>query len=464
MGKELLKRLQEQTRARLEELQTRAEDPNVTAEDLQNLQDEVDQETKNMKDISDQIAALAEGDDGNNGDDGSDDGSDAGNDDSGSDAGDGSGSDSGNGDNSGDGSKRGVQHVTPAQRNNVLDAIRRGKNAGHNAIVVRDAADSDEAIRSAFANAVLGRADAKQLRSLGVANGKGSVTIPKVVAKDIITYTEEENLLRKYGTVVQSTDTQGYPILVKKATANSHKKERADDDPTPESDVEFDEVVLAPAEFDAIATVSQKLITMSGVNVPQAVTDELTKAYAHRESGYMFTGDAVKDEDKNSGSLSNKATAFIGDAVDLTATGWAQILYANIVKLKNMVPTSLLKTSMWIVNRPALTLLESMTDTTGRPLLHEAKDGIGYTLLGYPLDFTDNAEGSTDDAPVFYFGSMKSFYIQDVLGSMAVQPLYELYATTNRVGFKIYNIVDGQLVFSPLEIPVYKYELTAPKA
>jgi HK97 family phage major capsid protein len=134
--------------------------------------------------------------------------------------------------------------------------------------------------------------------------------------------------------------------------------------------------------------------------------------------------------------------------------------------LKNKIVTSLLPGSIWIVNRPALTILESMTDTTGRPLLHEAVDGIGYTLLGYRVDLTDNATGATADSPVFYFGNFKAFYIQDVQGSMAVQPLYELYALTNRVGMKIYNIVDGQLIYSPYEPAVYKYEpgVADPKA
>lgn len=455
MNKKFLLRMQAETRGRLDTLQKRAEDPAVSPDDLKTIKEDVDKEAKNLQDISDQLAAL--------GGDGSDDGSqgDGEDDSTRSDEND-TDNDSGasNGDDNSDEHDRGVQRVTPEQRSAVLGAITRSRSIQ----VTHDQADTDKAIRSAFANAVLGRADSKQLRSLGVEAGKGSVTIPKVVAKDIITYTEEENLLRKYGTVVQTTNTQGYPVLVKKATANQHKKERADDKPIPETDIEFDEVLLAPSEFDSIATVSQKLVTMSGVNVPQVVTNELTKAYARSEAAYMFNGTAASADDNNPGALSVKATAFVGAAVDIEAAGWAQVLYANLVKLKNMVPTALLKSSMWTVNRPALTLLESMTDTTGRPLLHEAKDGIGYTLLGYKVDFTDNATGSTADAPVFYFGSMKSFYIQDVMGSMAVQPLYELFATTNRVGFKIYNIVDGQLIFSPLEIPVYKYELTAPKA
>jgi HK97 family phage major capsid protein len=463
MNKQLLLRLQKQTRARLDGLKKRATDDSISADDLKTIQDQVDQEVANLQDISSQLADLDGGGAPDDSDDSGTDDSTRGGEDNTDDTSDDDNGTNESGNEPKNDNKRGVNPVDPDQRQKVLQSIARSKAIQ----VTHDEADSDEQIRSAFANAVLGRADGKQLRSLGVDSGKGSITIPKVVSKDIITYTEEQNLLRKYGTVVQTSNTQGYPVLVKKMEANQHKKERADNDPIPETDIAFDEVLLAPSEFDAIATFSQKLVAMSSVNVPKVVTDELTKAYSRKESIYMFNGTADKPEDTNPGALATKAVPFYeSKKVDVTVDGFAQNLYTQLVHLKNKIVTSLLPGSIWIVNRPALTILESMTDTTGRPLLHEAVDGIGYTLLGYRVDLTDNATGATADSPVFYFGNFKAFYIQDVQGSMAVQPLYELYALTNRVGMKIYNIVDGQLIYSPYEPAVYKYEpgVADPKA
>ena len=119
---------------------------------------------------------------------------------------------------------------------------------------------------------------------------------------------------------------------------------------------------------------------MSGVNIEEIVIEELKKAYVRKETSYMFKGADVGHT--NPGSLFNKAVAFEGSfTIDYAAAGWSQLLYAALVRMKNTPTTSVLKKSMWIVNRAALTKLESMTDTTGRPLLHvDATEGVTYKL------------------------------------------------------------------------------------
>ncbi|MBU5885667.1 phage major capsid protein, partial [Vibrio cholerae O1] len=57
----------------------------------------------------------------------------------------------------------------------------------------------------------------------------GSVTVPEVIASEVISYAQEENLLRKYGTVIRTAGDVKYPILVKIAEANVNKKDRTTD-------------------------------------------------------------------------------------------------------------------------------------------------------------------------------------------------------------------------------------------
>jgi hypothetical protein len=66
--------------------------------------------------------------------------------------------------------------------------------------------------------------------------------------------------------------------------------------------------------------------------------------------------------------------------------------------------------------------------------------------------------------PVIYFGDFSSFHYQDVEGTTEVNRLVELYAASNLVGFQVYNIVDGQLIYSPLEPTMYKYEVKGAEA
>ncbi|QPQ33102.1 phage major capsid protein [Lysinibacillus sp. JNUCC 51] len=348
--------------------------------------------------------------------------------------------------------KRRVYGATPRKRSAALRAVRSSLSTRNASPMTK----KDAQIRSAFANFVVGKINESEARSLGIEVGNGSVTIPKVIASEVITYAQEENLLRKYGTVVQTKDTQGYPILVKKADANINKGERSTN--IAETEIEFDEVTLNPAEFDALATVTKKLLARADVPVEDIVVDELKKAYVRKETNYMFNGDDKGHE--NPGALAKKAVAFYENPGD--------DLYDSLVKLKNTPVTEVVKAARWIINRAALTLIETMKTADGFPLLRpfEAPEGgIKHTLLGYEFDFTDDADAADPTKAVFYFGDFSQFRIQDVIGSMEIQRLVEAYSAQNKVGFQIYNVVDGQLIYSPLAPAVYRYEVgaTVPK-
>lgn len=447
MNKKLLIALQKRNKARLTELRTQVENPETRAEDLTAIQDEIAQITNELQDVADQLAELE--------DDGSSEGSDnSGNDDSQDDE----NRDGGNDDEGQGGSDDENRSATPEQRSAALAAIGSGLSTRN----AKSTKVRESEVRSAFANFVVGKISEGEARSLGIETGNGSVTVPEVIASEIITYAQEENLLRKYGTVNRTKGDVKYPVLVKKAEANLNKKERASDDEIPETSIEFDEILLNPAEFDALATVTKKLLNMSGAPIETIVIDELKKAYVRKETNYMFNGDDSGNE--NPGALAKKAVPFVPSvAVDVTAADAGQKLYDALIEMKNTPVTEVMKNGRWIINRAALTLIEKMKTSDGFPLLRpmtQAEGGIGNSLVGYPMEFTDSADKKgAADIPVLYFGDFKSFQIQDVIGAMQMQKLVEKYAGTNRVGFQIYNLLDGQLVYSKFEPTVYRYEI-----
>ncbi|ANY29971.1 TPA: phage major capsid protein [Bacillus mobilis] len=450
MNKQLLLALKKRNKERLTELRTKIESPELRAEDLTAIQEEIDEINKQLQDVADELANLEDDGEGDEGDEEGDEGSG----DTGAE-GSGEGGEGRNGNPEGGEQRSGL---TPEQRQAAMSAIATGLSTrGH-----KTTKKKEKEIRSAFANFVVGRISEAEARSLGIEAGNGSVTIPEVIASEIITYAQEENLLRKYGTVVRTAGDVKYPVLVKKADANVRKKERGASDEITETAIEFDEILLSPAEFDALATVTKKLLKMTGAPIEQIVVDELKKAYVRKETNYMFNGDDKDNE--NPGALAKKAVKYFeSEAIDINTAGYSQKVLQQLVKLKGQPVTEVLKKSMWIVNRAGLTLLEGMTDTTGRPLLHTAVDGVGYKLLGHNLDFTDAADGTDPTKPVFYFGDFKAFHIQDVIGAMELQKLIEKFSGTNKVGFQIYNLLDGQLVYSPFEPAVYRYEVGATK-
>ncbi|AMR87638.1 phage major capsid protein [Bacillus thuringiensis] len=452
MNRQLLLALQKRSNERLVELRTQVENPELRAEDLPAIQEEIDEINKQLQEVADALANLeddGEGEEGN-GDD------EEGTGESGTEG-------SGEGGEGRTGTPEGGENrtgLTAEQRQSAMAAIATGLSTrGH-----KTTKKKEKEIRSAFANFVVGRISEAEARSLGIEAGNGSVTIPEVIASEIITYAQEENLLRKYGSVHKTAGDMKYPVLVKKADANVRKKERKDNDEIVATDIEFDEVLLDPAEFDALATVTKKLLKMTGAPIEQIVVDELKKAYVRKEINYMFNGDDVGNE--NPGALAKKAVAFKpSNPVDLKAKDAGQLMYDALVEMKNTPVTEVMKKGRWIINRAALTAIEKMKTTDGFPLLRpmtQVEGGIGNTLIGYPVDFTDAADvKGKPDVPVLYFGDISAFHIQDVIGAMELQKLIEKFAGTNKVGFQIYNLLDGQLVYSPFEPAVYRFEVQA---
>ncbi|MDT2735292.1 phage major capsid protein [Enterococcus thailandicus] len=309
--------------------------------------------------------------------------------------------------------------------------------------------------RSAFLRYLAGRITPNQARSLGVGFNNGKVLVPEELNKEIISYLQEENPLRKFATVHSTKGTQGFPVQVKQAEANTVTTERDDDNLIPFTDIEFDDVYLAPIEFDAIIKVTKKLTHMSDFDVEAIVIEELKKAYLRKETFWYFSNP------DNAGNLSKKAVAF-------TATGDND--YLKLVQLKNALPTAMRSGARWMINRAAQTLLESMLDSTGNPILKDSgNDDFDYKLFTYPVEVTDYAD-KYDEAgkkfdpsvPVIYFGNYSYFHIQDVIGSMEIEKLTELFSRENKIGFKIYHINDGQLIYGPFETPVYSLDLSTP--
>ncbi|MDZ3951853.1 phage major capsid protein [Bacillus thuringiensis] len=431
--KEILKASQARNKARLAELQGKVEKGEVRSEELAAVKAEVEALTEEAKTLADEIAKLEEKEKEEDPDKKKDDDPEKKEDPAAKENPD------------------TKTELSEEQRSAISASIATALSTkGH-----KSTKNKEKETRSAFANYIVGNIDETEARALGLVTGNGSVTIPDFLSKEIITYAQEENFLRRLGTGVKTKENIKYPVLVKKAEAQGHKNERTNNE-IPETDIEFDEIELSPTEFDALATVTKKLLARTGLPIEQIVMDELKKAYVRKETQYMVNGDEANNI--NDGALAKKAVEFKTDEKNL---------YDALVKMKNTPVKEVRKKARWVLNTAALTKIETMKTDDGFPLLrpfNQAEGGIGYTLLGFPVEEEDAIDiPDSPDTPVFYFGDFSKFYIQDVIGSLEVQKLVELFSRTNRVGFRIWNLLDAQLIHSPFEVPVYKYVLTETK-
>ncbi|PED70432.1 phage major capsid protein [Bacillus pseudomycoides] len=429
--KEILKASQARNKSRLAELQGKVEKGEVRSEELAAVKAEVEALTEEAKTLADELAKLEEEEEVEDPDKKNDDDPDKKEDPAAKENPD------------------TKTELSEEQRSAISASIATALSTkGH-----KSTKNKEKETRSAFANYIVGNIDETEARALGLVTGNGSVTIPDFLSKEIITYAQEENFLRRLGTGVKTKENIKYPVLVKKAEAQGHKNERTNNE-IPETDIEFDEIELSPTEFDALATVTKKLLARTGLPIEQIVMDELKKAYVRKETQYMVNGDEANNI--NDGALAKKAVEFKTEEKDL---------YNALVIMKNTPVKEVRKKARWVLNTAALTKIETMKTDDGFPLLrpfNQAEGGIGYTLLGFPVEEEDAIDITGEpDTPVFYFGDFSKFYIQDVIGSLEVQKLVELFSRTNCVGFRIWNLLDAQLIHSPFEVPVYKYVLKA---
>ncbi|EBH4260082.1 phage major capsid protein [Listeria monocytogenes] len=438
MNKKLLKKMKEQREKRLEELKGKVTNGEIRAADLDAVNGEIDTIIEELQGIKDEL-----GNDEDSSDEEDEEPAEE-EEEKSSEEGDEARDD----DNTDE--DRGAV-LNPEQRDAIMGSISKGLNVRAKSTKKQ----LENQIRSAFANFIVGNINETQARSLGIEVGNGSVTVPDFLAREVITYSQVENFLRRLGTPVSTDENVKYPVLVKRATAQGHKKELTGTDLIPETDVEFDEIELEPTEFDALATVTKKLLKRTGLPIEKIVMDELKKAYTRKETQYMVHGDEVGNI--NDGALAKKAVTFKPDPAETR-------LYDQLVSLKNTPLKPVRKKSRWVVNTAALSLIEKMKTDDGLPLLNplaQAQDGCSYKLLGHLVEEEDEitVEGK-ENVPVFYFGDFSTFYIQDVNGSLELEVLRELFTNTNRVGFKLYSLLDAQLIYSPFEPSIFKFEVT----
>ncbi|HHL0974751.1 TPA: phage major capsid protein, partial [Bacillus cereus] len=249
--KEILNASLTRTKSRLAELQGKVEKNEVRSEELAAIKTEVEELTKEVQTITNELAKLEAEEKGEDPDKKEDPAAKE--------------------------NPNEKTELSEEQRSAISASIAAALSTkGHRA-------NKETEIRSVFANYIVGNIDEKEARALGLVTGNGSVTIPDFLSKEIITYAQEENFLRRLGTGVKTKENIKYPVLVKKAEAQGHKNERTNNE-IPETDIEFDEIELSPTEFDALATVTKKLLARTGLPIEQIVMDELKKAYVRKET------------------------------------------------------------------------------------------------------------------------------------------------------------------------------------
>jgi len=197
--------------------------------------------------------------------------------------------------------------------------------------------------------------------------------------------------------------------------------------------------------------VSVELAQDSAFNIQDLVQRKLGQRLARAQAGHWVNGTGTGQPEG--------VTASTGPSSTFTG---AAITYAALVAAKHAVDPDYRDGAKWFFNDTTLAAIESLVDTTGRPLLQPAaQSGIagdgGMTLLGHPVvidqAFDDYTDASSNNWGAF--GNMNEAYV--IRRVRDVQLIVNPYSRANNreIEYTVWGRADGA-VQNPYAIAILK--------
>lgn len=125
--------------------------------------------------------------------------------------------------------------------------------------------------------------------------------------------------------------------------------------------------------------------------------------------------------------------------------------YAELVTIEHSLDPIYRDSASWLMNDKTLSLIESIVDTTGRPLVWSAGNSIGEgrtpkTLLGYPVvidqAMPDCLTGATRG---IVFGDLNQAYVVRKVKDFTMVTASELFAQNGQIGYLGWTRLDGMV-------------------
>ncbi|EMF0057835.1 MAG: phage major capsid protein [Enterococcus hirae] len=307
-------------------------------------------------------------------------------------------------------------------------------------------------MRKSLLNVLTGSDTETERRSFNFST-TGGVLVPKEVYEEFVGKEETDNLLRKYGTIVEGKGKVEVPIVTNDVEAIAHSEEYGESETIVVNSLGLTAEYLSPIEFDCEASMKKQLLKQNENNKELLFT-MLKNAYKKKEKDYMYNG--LDPKAQNTGSLYHRA-----EEIETTETEPIRI----IKEIRNAASSTVRNKARWIINTKALNYVEDLILENGEPALKtvpiadETAGGAKYLLLGFPCDVTDDIKAEKENTALFYFGDFSSFFIYEDENKFEINGRIEEYTLRNEVGFKLFHLIDGKLIYSEKETTIFKLEI-----
>lgn len=278
-----------------------------------------------------------------------------------------------------------------------------------------------------------------EMRDLAGANN-GAV-IPTTIAKKIVDKVFEISPLFQEATLYNVGENLNLPIY-------NH------DDHVSGFITEFTDVVLSGGTFSSVALESQIIGTMTKLGKSLLNRTDLDilpfiiNACAKSVVKFLENEIILNTNARFASTLANGVTQTV------TASGAGVISPADLVEIKNSIPSIMLPNAKWLLNKNTLSYLQSLEDADGNLLFgNNLSEIAGNTLLGYEVMLSDAMPAMGAGARQIYFGDFKEG-LAIKLGIQSAEVYRELFAQQYAIGVGHFMEIDTSASHSTQAISV----------
>ncbi len=278
----------------------------------------------------------------------------------------------------------------------------------------------------AFSNALRGRKHTTitELKE-GYVNDTESYRFPKGFDGDYTKALAKENIFRKYATVIDAPNSDGY---IQTVTSTAEAQITDECATFPEDNDAFNTIRFSAYKIATLCKLSDTFVYDVAFDVEKYLKNEFARRFGKAEESIFLNGNGTTEP-----------TGLISSAQIGVET--ADITYDDVIKLFFSLKPEYRKKAVWLLNDETILKLRTLKDDAGNYLWNSTND----TILGRPVEVSPYMPNEANGNTPILFGDLSFYWILE-REPLSVRTLTEKFALEGIVGYAAYERLDGKLI------------------
>lgn len=267
-------------------------------------------------------------------------------------------------------------------------------------------------------------------------SANGGFLVPSEWDSRLIDVLDEENVLRKLGTVITTASEHKINVAATKPAAAWISEGQ----PLTFGNATFAQMTLDAYKLGVGVQITNELLQDNVFDLETYIIEQFGKAIGNAEEDAFINGTGTNQPTGILTSIAASPTRYV-------TTAGASISADDVINLVYSLKRPYRKNAAFLINDSTLATLRKFKDSTQNYLWSPSyQEGEPDRLLGYPIYSSPYMPIATTSGnfPII-FGDLSYYNVAD-RGSRTVKELYELYAVQDISAFMMIERVDGILV------------------